>query len=335
MLNLYLRYFDLRRTTEIVEKMRVSLQDAPIDFENVYLVVGDFTGLAEGASELEALSTGTRTMAVKEREKVIQVNGEGTNVSGGKRKIDWSVDGASSLENADDEEEEDEDASPTAQNGRDSITVDDIFNDFQYGQVFEANTTSFVDLAHVKEIDDGLNVRHAPPKNIKRSSCNILCRDKLPPVMDPFLQAIYRTKSPFDLPRVPSVKESCGGGRLTGYSSVIREGLCHMAIPREWTWGGPASDHCPLWIECYKRVKREVVANGGGSAGRVNKEMMAPQPVMRLTEAMNGLTLKLATTPNGGTVMENGVKVEKKTKKRLSSSGGSADEERSHRGNVQ
>lgn len=326
--------------------MRVSLQDAPIDFENVYLVVGDFTGLEEGASELEALSsmgTRSRTMGMTPTDRKVLVNGEGTSFPvGGKRKIDWSVDGASSMEN---EEEEGADDSPTGQSSRDSITADDIFNDFQYGQVFEANTTSFVDLAHLKEIDDGLNVRHAPPKNIKRSSCNILCRDKLPPVMDPFLQAIYRTKSPFDLPKVPSVKDSCGGGRLTGYSSVIREGLCHMAIPREWTWGGPASDHCPLWIECYKRVKREVVANGGSSAGRVNREMIAaaaapPQPVTRLTEAMNGLTMKLGTTtPNG--VMENGksgktvVMTMGKTKKRLSSSGGSADEDRSHRAQVQ
>lgn len=24
-----------------------------------------------------------------------------------------------------------------------------------------------------------------------------------------------------------------------------------MAIPRGWTWGGPASEHCPIWCELF------------------------------------------------------------------------------------
>lgn len=42
--------------------------------------------------------------------------------------------------------------------------------------------------------------------------------------------------------------------QYTGVSGVVRQGLTHMAIPRGWSWGGPASEHCPVWCEIY--VKR-------------------------------------------------------------------------------
>ncbi|XP_013181355.1 PREDICTED: endonuclease/exonuclease/phosphatase family domain-containing protein 1-like [Papilio xuthus] len=34
-----------------------------------------------------------------------------------------------------------------------------------------------------------------------------------------------------------------------GRAAAIRSGLSHLAIPRGWSWGGPASPHCPLWAE--------------------------------------------------------------------------------------
>lgn len=306
MLNLYLRYFNLNRTREIVERLRVSLQDAPIDFENVYLVLGDFTGLLEGASEIEASTT-------------IATKGRHAEAVNGFARTKWSIDG--------EEQENGTSSAPT------TTPVEDILNDFQYSQLFEANATSFVDrLAHGQEIDDGLNVSHAPPKNLKKSSCNILCRDALPPVTDPFREAIYRTKSPLELRRESQEQQQKQQQRnwrtekLTGHASVIREGLCHMAIPRDWTWGGPASDHCPVWVECYKRVDKECVVNGG-STGRVAREL--GQAVMSLTQAMNGVTLmapqqekdketKMKTVTNGKQVgMANG------HKKSLSSSSGS------------
>lgn len=37
----------------------------------------------------------------------------------------------------------------------------------------------------------------------------------------------------------------------TGVGGAMRQGLTHMAIPRGWTWGGPASEHCPVWCELY------------------------------------------------------------------------------------
>lgn len=36
---------------------------------------------------------------------------------------------------------------------------------------------------------------------------------------------------------------------FNGHSGVIKSGLCHLAIPRGWSWGGPASPFCPIWVE--------------------------------------------------------------------------------------
>lgn len=284
MLNLYLRYFDLTRTAAVVERLRVSLQDAPIDFENVYLVVGDFTGLVQGTSEIEATPAGVGS------------------------KLNGFVNGSAA-------------ASKMNGNGgvaEAAIMVEDILNDFQYTQMFEANSTSFVDLAHGQEIDDGLNVSHAPPKNIKKSSCNILCRDKLPSVVDPFREAIYRTKSPLDLRKVPSAKDNLLASRrtekLTGHSNVIREGLCHMAIPRDWTWGGPASDHCPVWIECYKRVEKAILPVMNGRS--VAKDIAGA--VNGLVESMNGVTLLTLDNAQQQAVVANGAGTAVRKLKRLS-----------------
>ncbi|CAK1549615.1 unnamed protein product [Leptosia nina] len=36
---------------------------------------------------------------------------------------------------------------------------------------------------------------------------------------------------------------------FNGHSGTIKSGLCHLAIPRGWSWGGPASPFCPIWTE--------------------------------------------------------------------------------------
>ncbi|XP_011310028.1 endonuclease/exonuclease/phosphatase family domain-containing protein 1 [Fopius arisanus] len=37
----------------------------------------------------------------------------------------------------------------------------------------------------------------------------------------------------------------------TGLHRVVRQGLMHLGIPQGWRWGGPASDHCPVWCEIF------------------------------------------------------------------------------------
>lgn len=36
---------------------------------------------------------------------------------------------------------------------------------------------------------------------------------------------------------------------FSGTIGVVKSGLSHLAIPRGWSWGGPASPYCPVWAE--------------------------------------------------------------------------------------
>lgn len=47
-----------------------------------------------------------------------------------------------------------------------------------------------------------------------------------------------------DVSSVPSVSSS-------GHCVVVREGLTNPWIPDNWSWGGVASDHCPVVAELY------------------------------------------------------------------------------------
>ncbi|XP_055510974.1 endonuclease/exonuclease/phosphatase family domain-containing protein 1 [Leucoraja erinacea] len=58
----------------------------------------------------------------------------------------------------------------------------------------------------------------------------------------------------------------------SGHWSVVREGLTNPWIPDGWSWGGVASEHCPLWAELY--VERDLgrkVPFGNGSAVTVEQ----------------------------------------------------------------
>ncbi|XP_041102668.1 endonuclease/exonuclease/phosphatase family domain-containing protein 1-like [Polyodon spathula] len=49
----------------------------------------------------------------------------------------------------------------------------------------------------------------------------------------------------------------------TGHWVVMREGLTNPWIPDNWSWGGVASDHCPVFAEFYTDShKKEPVRNG-------------------------------------------------------------------------
>ncbi|XP_033848311.3 endonuclease/exonuclease/phosphatase family domain-containing protein 1-like isoform X2 [Acipenser ruthenus] len=52
---------------------------------------------------------------------------------------------------------------------------------------------------------------------------------------------------------------------LKGHWVVMREGLTNPWIPDNWSWGGVASDHCPVFAEFYADShKKEPVRNGNG-----------------------------------------------------------------------
>lgn len=47
---------------------------------------------------------------------------------------------------------------------------------------------------------------------------------------------------------------TCPCPPLTGHCMVVREGLTNPWIPDNWSWGGVASDHCPVVAELYADV---------------------------------------------------------------------------------
>ncbi|XP_069814522.1 endonuclease/exonuclease/phosphatase family domain-containing protein 1 [Dendropsophus ebraccatus] len=54
---------------------------------------------------------------------------------------------------------------------------------------------------------------------------------------------------------------------FTGYSLVIREGLTNPWIPDNWSWGGVASEHCPVLAEFYLEKdcnKKELASKANG-----------------------------------------------------------------------
>ncbi|PKU26713.1 endonuclease exonuclease phosphatase family domain-containing protein 1 [Limosa lapponica baueri] len=54
---------------------------------------------------------------------------------------------------------------------------------------------------------------------------------------------------------------------FTGHWAVVREGLTNPWIPDNWSWGGVASDHCPVLAEFYLEKdwsRKEVTQNGNG-----------------------------------------------------------------------
>lgn len=54
---------------------------------------------------------------------------------------------------------------------------------------------------------------------------------------------------------------------FTGYSLVVREGLTNPWIPDNWSWGGVASEHCPVLAEFYLEKdcnKKEIASKTNG-----------------------------------------------------------------------
>lgn len=156
----------------------------------------------------------------------------------------------------------------------DKSTVDIDLQNFGFHSIIEPGSTSFSNSSVL-------------------SSCNILCREKLPTKKSEMREAFYKTKSAQSVVReiikVPSKNE-----KLTGYCDIVRHGLCHMAIPRGWNWGGPASEHCPIWVEVYRKYNRDIINNGirptliGSSRQNLNGKNQSPDSIRNTNYELNG-----------------------------------------------
>lgn len=132
------------------------------------------------------------------------------------------------------------------------------FETLGFTAIAEGQSTAF-DYIEKQQQDQQQIRKSLLNKRLINSSCNILCRYKMPSIRSAFRDAIYNTKSALtiyqkDFIDVPSCVNS--DDRLCGYWGIVRQGLCHMAIPNGWSWGGPVSEHCAVWVEVYRRRNR-------------------------------------------------------------------------------
>lgn len=165
---------------------------------------------------------------------------------------------------------------------------------------FEPNTTSFSRDQIYKTSSDA------------SSSCNILCSERMPSTKSAFREALYRTKSPLS---IYNHEVPFDGEKLCGYYGVIREGMCHMAIPRGWVWGGPASEHFPIWVEVYKMINRTETMNASAKQTPISppNNIRSTDGMRRKTVRRNSLTscrsLKMTPLPSNRNKLEMGTTV--------------------------
>lgn len=140
----------------------------------------------------------------------------------------------------------------------------------------------------------------------------------MPSTRSAFREALYKAKSPLS---IYNQEVPFDGDKLCGYCGVIREGLCHMAIPRGWMWGGPASEHYPIWVDVYTASDRSAIRQTTASADmnlsnstivdNAENHVRATDGMRRRTLRRNSLTscrsLKMPSPVNGGPVDGNAV----------------------------
>lgn len=160
-------------------------------------------------------------------------------------------------------------SSPVSTRRRDSIKVVDSCS--------IEETTVDIDLKNLgfcNIIDPGTT--NLAPDSQVASSCNILCREKL--THDKVI--LNKTL------KVPLVRRNLNE-KLTGHAGTINKGLHHMAIPKGWSWGGPASDHCPIWLEIYRRANRDEMHVISTPLRTPTNNLVVTDPVVATTTALN------------------------------------------------
>ncbi|KAL4646860.1 endonuclease/exonuclease/phosphatase family domain-containing protein 1-like [Arapaima gigas] len=80
----------------------------------------------------------------------------------------------------------------------------------------------------------------------------LLKKEKLSPLIPPTIFTNISTKAPQGSRCLDNIWVSRSLKKVyTGHYRVVREGLTNPWIPDNWSWGGVASDHCPLLAEFY------------------------------------------------------------------------------------
>ncbi|XP_036048861.1 endonuclease/exonuclease/phosphatase family domain-containing protein 1 [Onychomys torridus] len=100
------------------------------------------------------------------------------------------------------------------------------------------------------------------------SDCDILRREKFYHLIPAHTFTNISTRNPQGSKSVDNIWISKSLKKVfTGHWAVVREGLTNPWIPDNWSWGGVASEHCPVLAELYMDKdwsKKEVPRNGNG-----------------------------------------------------------------------
>ncbi|KAM5273959.1 endonuclease/exonuclease/phosphatase family domain-containing protein 1 [Ctenodactylus gundi] len=84
------------------------------------------------------------------------------------------------------------------------------------------------------------------------SDCDILRREKFQPLIPAHTFTNISTRNPQGSKALHNIWVSRSLKKVfTGHWAVVREGLTNPWIPDNWSWGGVASEHCPVLAEFY------------------------------------------------------------------------------------
>lgn len=93
----------------------------------------------------------------------------------------------------------------------------------------------FVDLSLIDKPEEFLSVENLKPTFSASTNTNFIY-PKLPTSIHNTTNILHNSKLQ---------------QQLTGMKGIVRHGLTHLAIPNGWTWGGPVSPFCPVWVEVF------------------------------------------------------------------------------------
>ncbi|XP_010871777.2 endonuclease/exonuclease/phosphatase family domain-containing protein 1 isoform X2 [Esox lucius] len=99
-----------------------------------------------------------------------------------------------------------------------------------------------------------------PPQS---SELDQLRKARLSPLLAPNMFTNISTRSPQGSLCLDNIWVSKSLKKIyAGHCQVVREGLTNPWIPDNWSWGGVASDHCPVIAEFFLDMTRKELRNG-------------------------------------------------------------------------
>ncbi|KAI4871780.1 hypothetical protein NFI96_014709 [Prochilodus magdalenae] len=105
-----------------------------------------------------------------------------------------------------------------------------------------------------------------------------LKKEKLTALLPPSIYTNISTRSPQGTSALDNIWASRTMKKMySGHCSVVREGLTNPWIPDNWSWGGVASEHCPVMAEFYLDVVAKEPLQNGSSVAVLERDDIMPK----------------------------------------------------------